>query len=49
LPPAYRGNVNTTEGPYNRQPGMAPALSTSEIEDVIQFLGTLTDGYQAQQ
>jgi cytochrome c peroxidase len=46
LPPAYRGNVNTAEGPYNRQPGMAPALSAEEIEDVIQFLGTLTDGYQ---
>jgi cytochrome c peroxidase len=46
LPPAYRGNVNTTESPYNRQPGMAPALSAEEIEDVIQFLGTLTDGYQ---
>jgi cytochrome c peroxidase len=45
LPTAYRGNVNTTEGPYNRQPGMAPALSAEEIEDVIQFLGTLTDGY----
>jgi cytochrome c peroxidase len=46
LPPAYRGNVNTTEVPYNRQPGMAPALSAEEIEDVIQFLGTLTDGYK---
>lgn len=46
LPPAYRGNVNTSEVPYNRQPGMAPALSAEEIEDVIQFLGTLTDGYK---
>jgi len=46
LPPALRGNVNTTEGPYNRQPGMAPALSDAEIADVIQFLGTLNDGYQ---
>lgn len=46
LPPQYRKNVNTTEGPYNRQPGMPPALTPSEIDDVVQFLGTLTDGYQ---
>lgn len=46
LPPQYRGNVNTTEVPYNRKPGMAPALSASEIDDLVQFLGTLTDGYK---
>jgi cytochrome c peroxidase len=46
LPQQYRKNVNTTEGPYNRQPGMAPALSDAEIDDVVRFLGTLTDGYQ---
>lgn len=49
MPAQYRGNVNVTEGPYNRKPGEAPALSTAEIEDVIQFLGTLTDGYSAKQ
>ncbi|MYN19971.1 c-type cytochrome [Rugamonas sp. FT107W] len=47
LPPQYRKNVNTTEVPYNRQPGMAPALSPSEIDDVVTFLGTLTDGYKS--
>jgi cytochrome c peroxidase len=46
LPPQYRKNVNTTEVPYNRQPGMQPALTPSEIDDVVKFLGTLTDGYQ---
>jgi cytochrome c peroxidase len=46
LPAQYRANVNTTEVPYNRQPGMAPALSPGEIDDVVKFLGTLTDGYQ---
>jgi len=46
LPPAMRGNVNTTEVPYNRRPGMAPALNDAEIADLVQFLGTLTDGYQ---
>lgn len=46
LPAQYRGNVNTTEAPYNRQPGDAPALSDAEVDDVIVFLQTLTDGYR---
>ena len=46
LPPDYRANVNTTEAPYNRRPGMAPALSRSEIDDVVKFLGTLSDADQ---
>lgn len=46
LPPEYRKNVNTSEAPYNRQPGMAPALDETEIADLVQFLGTLTDGYR---
>ena len=46
LPAAYKGNVNTTEVPYNRLPGDAPALSDAEIDDVIAFLATLTDGWQ---
>jgi cytochrome c peroxidase len=45
LPPAMRANVNTSEAPYNRRPGQAPALSDAEIDDVLQFLNTLTDGY----
>lgn len=45
LPEAYRRNVNVTEAPYNRQPGQAPALSDAEIDDLIAFLRTLTDGY----
>jgi cytochrome c peroxidase len=46
LPAPYKKNVNLSEAPYNRFPGMAPALSAAEIEDVIAFLGTLNDGYQ---
>ena len=45
LPAAYRGNVNTGEGPYNRRLGQAPALSATEIDDVVAFLRTLSDGY----
>jgi cytochrome c peroxidase len=46
LPAAYRANVNTSEAPYNRRRGGTPALSDAEIDDVIAFLATLTDGYQ---
>jgi cytochrome c peroxidase len=48
LLPNYRINVNSSEVPYNKTPGMAPALSEGEIDDVINFLGTLTDGYSPQ-
>ena len=47
LPAAYHANVNTTEAPYNRKLGGTPALSDSEIDDVIVFLNTLTDGWSA--
>ncbi|MBC7574525.1 MAG: c-type cytochrome [Herminiimonas sp.] len=46
MPPELRGNVNMTEGSYNRHPGDAPALSAAEIDDVVRFLATLTDGYR---
>lgn len=46
LPAQYRVNVNTTEAPYNRRLGDMPALTSSEIDDVVAFLNTLTDGYQ---
>lgn len=45
LPAEYRGNVNTTEVPYNRQLGDQPALTSDEIDAVVAFLNTLTDGY----
>lgn len=46
LPAAYLKNVNTTEVPYNRQRGMAAALSPAEVDDVVKFLATLNDGYK---
>lgn len=45
LPAALRGNVNTNEAPYSRGLGDAPALSDAEVDDVIAFLRTLTDGW----
>ena len=35
-----------TEVPYNRNRGEAPALTPDEIDLVVEFLNTLTDGYQ---
>jgi cytochrome c peroxidase len=46
LPPEDGGNVNTVEVPYNRHPGDLPALDETEIQDVLAFLQTLTDGFQ---
>jgi cytochrome c peroxidase len=45
LPPELARNVNTSEVPYDRHPGQAPRLDDSEIDDLIAYLGTLTDGY----
>lgn len=43
LPAAHRGNVNRTEVPYGRS---TPTLNDTEIDDIVAFLGTLTDGWQ---
>jgi cytochrome c peroxidase len=48
LPPAYQANVNTEEVPYDRQPGDSPRLDDCEVDDVVAFLGTLSDGYDEQ-
>ena len=45
LPLEFRGNVNTEEVPYDRQPAESPRLSESEVDDLEAFLNTLTDGY----
>ncbi len=45
IPDAQRGNVNTLEVPYNRHAGDAPALNAAEIQDLVAFLRTLSDGY----
>jgi cytochrome c peroxidase len=45
LPKPAKANVNM-DPPFDRGPGEAPALSPAEIDDVVAFLGTLTDGYE---
>ena len=45
LPQAAKANVNM-DPPFDRKAGEAPALSPAEIDDIVAFLGTLTDGYE---
>jgi cytochrome c peroxidase len=47
LPVQYQGNVDT-RAPFDRHIGDSPALSEADIKDIVVFLNTLTDGYQAQ-
>jgi cytochrome c peroxidase len=44
LPAKYRSNVDR-EPPFDRHPGGRPALSEGDIEDIVAFLNTLTDGF----
>jgi cytochrome c peroxidase len=46
LPDVFKANVNSSEVPYNRHPGDVPALASADIDDVIAFLNTLTDGFE---
>ncbi len=44
LPSAYQGNINM-DPPFGQKPGDTPRLSDAEIDDIVAFLKTLTDGY----
>lgn len=44
LPEAFIVNVDT-QAPFDRHAGDAPALSEQDIEDIVAFLQTLSDGY----
>jgi cytochrome c peroxidase len=45
LPPALRGNVDVETRPYHRRPEQRPPLNDEEIDDIVAFLNTLTDGW----
>ena len=47
LPPQYRKNI-AADPPFAPLPGNKPRLTSSEINDIIAFLNTLTDGYVVQ-
>jgi cytochrome c peroxidase len=42
VPQAYWDNLNQ-DPPFGRKPGDPPALTEQEIDDIVAFLGTLTD------
>jgi cytochrome c peroxidase len=46
MPPGYPDNIDH-DPPLDRKPGAAPALTDADIDDLIAFLKTLTDGYHA--
>ena len=46
LPPGYADNVDR-DAPLDRVAGGSPALTESEMDDLIAFLETLNDGYGA--
>jgi cytochrome c peroxidase len=48
LPPQYRPNVDMTV-PVVHTRGATPAMTEQDIDDVVAFLGTLTDGFKPPQ
>ncbi|HEY4130951.1 MAG TPA: cytochrome c peroxidase, partial [Gemmatimonadaceae bacterium] len=46
FPRALRGNVDTLSLPLTRHAGEQPVWNDADIDDVIAFLKTLTDGYR---
>jgi cytochrome c peroxidase len=48
IPAQFQGNVDYADAPFDRKPTDQPAMSDQDIQDIIAFLGTLTDGYHAQ-
>jgi cytochrome c peroxidase len=45
LPQDAKANVNM-DPPFDHKTGEPPALSPTEIDDMVAFLNTLTDGYR---
>jgi len=45
LPKEYQGNLDR-QPPFDRRPGDQPPLSDRDVEDIVAFLKTLTDGYE---
>jgi len=46
LPVRYQANIDTADQPFDRKIGDKPALTDAEMDDIIAFIGTLSDGYR---
>lgn len=46
LPSIFHENVDVETPPYQRRPKQRPQLNDEEIDDIVAFLRTLTDGYR---
>ncbi|AMP14979.1 hypothetical protein [Collimonas pratensis] len=44
---ALKKNIDVVDAPFDRKQGEQPALNDDEIKDMVAFLKTLNDGYQA--
>ncbi len=47
LPAQYRGNIESVKAPFNRAPTAGPLLSDPEVNDIVAFMRTLSDGFRA--
>lgn len=45
LPAKYQENLEKTKPPFNRLPSSGPAMNAAEVNDVVSFLRTLSDGF----
>jgi cytochrome c peroxidase len=45
LPAKYQVNLEKSKPPFNRSPSAGPALNEAEINDMLSFLRTLSDGF----
>ncbi|WP_233805559.1 cytochrome-c peroxidase [Paraburkholderia sp. HP33-1] len=46
LPAQYHANVDVADAPFDRKFGDPPAMTDRDIEDIIAFMKTLSDGYK---
>ncbi len=46
LPAQYQANIEKVKAPFNRAATAGPALTEPEINDIVAFLRTLSDGYR---
>ena len=46
LPTKYLGNIETAKAPFNRNASAGPLLTDSEVNDLVAFMHTLSDGYR---